>query len=634
MFKEYDVIVVGAGHAGCEAAAAAANMGSSTLLVTMNMQTIAQMSCNPAMGGIAKGQIVREIDALGGYSGIITDKTAVQFRMLNRSKGPAMWSPRAQSDRWKFAEEWRLMLEAIPNLDFWQDMVKELIVEDNNVVGIVTGMDIKIYAKAVILTNGTFLNGLIHLGEKQYGGGRAGEKASKGITEQLISLGFEAGRMKTGTPPRIDGRSLDYSKMEVQHGDENPSKFSYLNSSPFNFKTKRKDHFVNGPKGQLPCFITYTNQEVHDILKTGFEKSPMYSGRIQGLGPRYCPSIEDKITRFAERDRHQIFVEPEGWNTVEIYVNGFSTSLPEDVQFKALQKIPGFENVKMFRPGYAIEYDYFPPQQLHLTLETKLINNLYFAGQINGTTGYEEAACQGLMAGINAHLKINKKDPFILQRSEAYIGVLIDDLVTKGTDEPYRMFTSRAEYRILLRQDNADIRLTPKSFELGLASQERLDRVNLKRKQTEEIINFFKKESIEPAEINPILEVINSAPISQKVKMFGILTRPSISLLDFALAAPRIEKFISNYDLESIEQAEILMKYEGYISKENELADKQIRLEDLILHDDFDYKRLTSLSMEAREKLTKVKPRTIGQAARISGITPSDISILMVYLGR
>jgi tRNA uridine 5-carboxymethylaminomethyl modification enzyme len=634
MFKEYDVIVVGAGHAGCEAAAAAANMGSSTLLVTMNMQTIAQMSCNPAMGGIAKGQIIREIDALGGYSGIITDKTAVQFRMLNRSKGPAMWSPRAQSDRWKFAEEWRLMLEATPNVDFWQDMVKELIIKDNKVIGIVTGMDIKIYSNAVILTNGTFLNGLIHLGEKQYGGGRAGEKASKGITEQLIGLGFEAGRMKTGTPPRIDGRSLDYSKMEVQHGDENPSKFSYLNSSPFNFKVKRKDHFTNGPEGQLPCFVTYTNQEVHDILKTGFEKSPMYSGRIQGLGPRYCPSIEDKITRFSERDRHQIFVEPEGWNTVEMYVNGFSTSLPEDVQYKALQKIPGFENVKMFRPGYAIEYDYFPPQQLHLTLETKLINNLYFAGQINGTTGYEEAACQGLMAGMNAHLKINKKDSFILQRSEAYIGVLIDDLVTKGTDEPYRMFTSRAEYRILLRQDNADIRLTPKSFELGLASQERLDRVNLKRKQTEEIINFFKKESIEPSEINPVLEIINSSPINQKVKMFGILTRPSINILDFALHAPRIEKFISNYDLESIEQAEILMKYEGYINKENELADKQIRLEDLILHDDFDYKRLTSLSMEAREKLTKVKPRTIGQAARISGITPSDISILMVYLGR
>ena len=634
MFKEYDVIVVGAGHAGCEAAAAAANMGSSTLLVTMNLQTIAQMSCNPAMGGIAKGQIVREIDALGGYSGIITDKTAVQFRMLNRSKGPAMWSPRAQSDRWKFAEEWRLMLESTPNLDFWQDMIKGLIIEDNKVCGVITGMDLKIRAKSVILTNGTFLNGLIHLGEKQYGGGRAGEKSSTGITEQLVEIGFKAGRMKTGTPPRIDGRSLDYSKMEVQHGDENPNRFSYLNSEQFAFKVKKMDHSKNGPEGQIPCYVTYTNEEVHDILRTGFEKSPMFSGRIQGLGPRYCPSIEDKITRFAERDRHQIFVEPEGWNTVEIYVNGFSTSLPEDVQYKALKKIPGFENVKMFRPGYAIEYDYFPPQQLALTLETKLIQNLYFAGQINGTTGYEEAACQGLMAGINAHLKINNRDSFILKRSEAYIGVLIDDLVTKGTEEPYRMFTSRAEYRILLRQDNADIRLTPKSFELGLAKKERLDRVNLKQKQTQAIIAYFKNESIEPAEINPALEIINSAPIVQKVKMFSILARPTITLLDFAIYSPKVKEFISQFDLESIEQAEILMKYEGYISKEHELADKQIRLEDLQLHDDFDYVRLTSLSIEAREKLTKIKPKTIGQASRISGITPSDISILMVYLGR
>ena len=634
MFKEYDVIVVGAGHAGCEAAAAAANMGSSTLLVTMNMQTIAQMSCNPAMGGIAKGQIVREIDALGGYSGIVTDKTAVQFRMLNRSKGPAMWSPRAQSDRWKFAEEWRLMLEATPNLDFWQDMVKGLIIEEGKVCGVITGMDIKIRAKSVVLTNGTFLNGIIHLGEKQYGGGRAGESASKGITEQLVELGFEAGRMKTGTPPRIDGRSLDYSKMEVQHGDENPNKFSYLNSDQFAFKTKREGPLGNGPEGQIPCYVTYTNENVHAILRTGFEKSPMFSGRIQGLGPRYCPSIEDKITRFAERDRHQIFVEPEGWNTVEIYVNGFSTSLPEDVQFKALKKITGFENVKMFRPGYAIEYDYFPPQQLSLTLETKLIENLYFAGQINGTTGYEEAACQGLMAGINAHLKVNKKEAFILQRSEAYIGVLIDDLVTKGTNEPYRMFTSRAEYRILLRQDNADIRLTPKSFEIGLAKKERLDRVELKQKQTQEIITYFKKESIDPAEINPALEAIGSAPITQKVKMFGVLARPSVTLLDFAIYSPKVKEFISKYDLESVEQAEILMKYEGYISKEHELADKQTRLEDLILHEDFDYKRLTSLSAEAREKLTKIKPRTIGQASRISGITPSDISILMIYLGR
>ncbi len=620
MFNKYDVIVVGAGHAGCEAAAAAANMGSKVLLVTMNMQTIAQMSCNPAMGGIAKGQIVREIDALGGYSGIVSDNSALQFRMLNRSKGAAMWSPRTQNDRARFAEEWRLMLEQTPNVDFWQDNVSSLLIEKNKVVGVVTGMGIAINAKAVIITSGTFLNGVIHIGEKQFGGGRTGEKASHGITEQLVALGFEAGRMKTGTPPRLDGRSLDYSKMEVQGGDENPSKFSFSD-------TKALTH-------QLPCHVTYTNPIVHDILRTGFDKSPMYQGRISGSGPRYCPSIEDKVTRFAERDRHQLFVEPEGWKTVEIYVNGFSSSLPEEVQQKALVNIPGFEHAKMFRPGYAIEYDYFPPTQLKLSLETKHIEGLYFAGQINGTTGYEEAACQGLMAGINAHLKIREQEPLVLDRSEAYIGVLIDDLVTKGTDEPYRMFTSRAEYRILLRQDNADTRLTPLGYKIGLASKERMMRVEEKVKHVDEIVAFIKNESIAPEEINPLLAERESSNINQKVKMFGILSRPNIDLALFKNNIDRIENSLDVYNEEELEQAEILVKYEGYILKEKELVDKQFRLESLVLHDDFDYNRLTSLGAEAREKLNKVRPKTIGQAARISGITPSDISILMVYLGR
>ncbi len=619
-YPEYDIIVVGAGHAGCEAAAAAANMGSMVLLVTMNMQTIAQMSCNPAMGGIAKGQIVREIDALGGYSGIVSDRSMIQFRMLNRSKGPAMWSPRTQNDRMRFAEEWRIMLEQTPNVDFWQDMVSSLLIEDGKLAGVVTGMGIIFRSKAVILTNGTFLNGLIHIGEKRFGGGRTGEKAATGITEQLVSLGFESGRMKTGTPPRLDGRSLDYSKMEEQKGDEVPGKFSFTDTVP--------------PSVQKSCFVTYTNEKVHEILRTGFEQSPMFTGRIQGLGPRYCPSIEDKISRFAERDRHQLFVEPEGWNTVEIYVNGFSSSLPEEVQYRALRLIPGFEKVKMFRPGYAIEYDYFPPVQLHLTLETKLLENLYFAGQINGTTGYEEAACQGLMAGINAHLKIESKPPFVLGRSDAYIGVLIDDLVTKGTDEPYRMFTSRAEFRTLLRQDNADIRLTPIGYSLGLANQSRFDQVSLKISGSQELIGFFKSLSVSPDEINSYLQTIDSEPIRQKQKLSGLISRPQVTLQGLSAFLEPLRDKITNFGAETIEQAEIIMKYQGYIEKEQEMVDKINKLEHISLKSDYDYHQIKSLSSEAKQKLTKVRPVTLGQASRISGVSPADISILMVHMGR
>ncbi len=621
MFSKYDVIVVGAGHAGCEAAVAAANMGSKVLLVTMNMQTIAQMSCNPAMGGVAKGQIVREVDAMGGYSGIVTDHTMVQFRMLNLSKGPAMWSPRAQSDRMLFAHKWRMMLEANPNIDFWQDMVGSLLVKDGVVKGIRTSMGIEIESKAVVLTNGTFLNGIIHIGEKQFGGGRAGEKSATGITEQLVDLGFEAGRMKTGTPPRVDGRSLNYSAMEVQEGDENPSRFSYTDT-PL-------------PKKQIPCHITYTNEKVHDILRTGFSHSPMFNGRIQGRGPRYCPSIEDKIDRFAEKERHQLFVEPEGWETCEIYINGFSSSLPEDVQYKALLQIPGFEKIKMFRPGYAIEYDYFPPTQLSVSLETRLIKNLFFAGQINGTTGYEEAACQGLMAGINAHQAINDHEPLVLSRSEGYIGVLIDDLVNKGTDEPYRMFTSRAEYRILLRQDNADLRLTPILKKIGMLHlDQRMERVEEKTKGLTSIRKHFSENGINPDIINGYLSSVGSAALNQRVKLISILSRPQVSLKGMCEALPELSAFLFQFDQEIIELAEINMKYEGYILKEQELAEKMIRLEEVRLVDDFNYHSINSLSFEAREKLTKLRPRTIGQASRISGVTPSDISILLVHAGR
>lgn len=625
MFKQYDVIVVGAGHAGCEAAAAAANMGSSVLLVTMNMQTIAQMSCNPAMGGIAKGQIVREIDALGGYSGIVSDKSMVQFRMLNRSKGPAMWSPRTQNDRMLFAAEWRQLLEQTPNVDFWQEMVSGLLVKDGRIYGIRTGMGLEIHAKAVVLTNGTFLNGLIHIGEKNFGGGRAGEKAAHGITEQLIELGFEAGRMKTGTPPRIDGRSLDYTKMERQEGDEEVVGFSYK---------KGLNPFKDGTKKQLCCWITYTNQEVHDILRTGFDKSPMFSGRIQGLGPRYCPSVEDKIDRFADKDRHQLFVEPEGWNTVEIYVNGFSTSLPEDVQYKALIKVPGFENMKMFRPGYAIEYDYFPPTQLTDTLETKLVKGLFFAGQINGTTGYEEAACQGLMAGINAHNHAFELNPFILKRSEAYIGVLIDDLITKGTEEPYRMFTSRAEYRILLRQDNADIRLTELGYKMGLADEGRYTQMLQKKAAVQAIREFFTEYRVDPTEVNSLLEEAGTNILAQKTKLDKLITRPQVGIELLRRGIKPLNEFLSQYDSEIVECAEIEMKYESYIEKELDLVNKMTRLEDISLKADYDYHQIKSLSMEARIKLSKVKPTSLGQASRISGVSPADVSVLLVHMGR
>ena len=620
MFQEYDVIVVGAGHAGCEAAAAAANMGSTVLMVTMNMQTIAQMSCNPAMGGIAKGQIVREVDALGGYSGIVSDASTIQFRMLNKSKGPAMWSPRSQNDRMLFSLKWREMLEHTPNLEFYQDMVKGILVEHGKAVGVKTGLGHEIRAKAVVLTNGTFLNGVIHIGEKRFGGGRVAERAAEGLTEQLVSLGFESDRLKTGTPPRVDGRSLDYTKMEEQKGDDEITGFSYLDTPK--------------PKEQRSCWITYTNAEVHELLKTGFDRSPMYTGRIEGTGPRYCPSIEDKINRFAERDRHQLFVEPEGWNTVEIYVNGFSTSLPEEVQHEALRKVPGFANVKFFRPGYAIEYDYFPPTQLNYNLETKGVQNLFFAGQINGTTGYEEAACQGLMAGINAHLKVKEQEPLILKRSEAYIGVLIDDLISKGTQEPYRMFTSRAEFRTLLRQDNADLRLTETSYKLGLATEERMRRVEEKRKEVSEVKAHVANMALEPTEINEYFTAVGSASITERQKLEKIILRPNVDLKAIMEAVPKVAEQLDNYKEESIEQAEIQIKYQVYIDKEKELVQRMSQMESLAIPAEFDYFKISALGVEAREKLAKIRPQTLGQASRISGINPSDVQILMVYMGR
>ena len=623
MGNQYDVIVVGAGHAGCEAAAASANLGSRVLLVTMNMMTIGQMSCNPAMGGIGKGQIVREIDALGGYSGIVSDRSAIQFKMLNRSKGPAMWSPRAQNDRMRFAEEWRLILESIPTLDFYQDTITSLIIERDTVCGVVTGSNQKIYSKAVVLTNGTFLNGLIHIGEQNLPGGRAAERSATGITEQLLSFGLESGRMKTGTPPRLDGRTINYAVMDIQPGDEDAGRFSFTNTPVLS--------------KQLPCWMTYTNERVHDLLRTGFDKSPMFTGRIQGIGPRYCPSIEDKIDRFADKDRHQLFIEPEGWNTCEVYINGFSTSLPHDIQYSALREVAGLEDVKMFRPGYAIEYDYFPPQQLSLSLESKAINKLFLAGQINGTTGYEEAACQGLMAGINAHKSISEQEPLVLRRSEAYIGVLLDDLVTKGTEEPYRMFTSRAEYRILLRQDNADERLTPVGYSLGLISDARLEQCQKKYARIETANKFLLSESAIPEEINSVLLDFETSPIVQKVKYQGLVARPQVNLMALVDRIPRLSEvfFIENeMSRDEVEMTEIRVKYDGYIKKEHEIAGKLKRLEHIELHADFDYYRLSALSTEARQKLSSIKPSNIGQASRISGVSPADISVLMVYLGR